>query len=299
MLLEAFSTYIRCELNYSAHTVSSYLNDLNQWADFATGGKPQTLRPADVTLADLRQWIAHLAAAGMSANTLRRKVQALRAFYRYLTLRQGLKHNPALELTMVKRAPILPAYIRPQETKHILDEPIDTDDFIATRDRLILLTLYTTGMRSSELLTLRDADVSDSRRELKVHGKRNKDRVIPFGPELAGMIGSYRRLRDATAGTTGAFFVKPDGQPLYHQLLYKIVHTALKEGGAHATKLSPHVLRHSCATDMLNDGAELTAVQQLLGHESLMTTQVYTHITYRELKLNYQQAHPRAQKKGG
>lgn len=300
MTIEAFLKYIRCELNYSAHTVSSYATDLNQWADFATGGRPESLMPMDTTTADLRQWIASVAAAGASGSTLRRKVQSLRAFFRFLMLRHGLRHNPASDLPQIKRSQPLPAYIRPEETNRILDEPVDSNDFIETRDRLIMNMLYTTGIRSSELVSLTDSNVNLSRSELKVHGKRNKDRVIPFGNELAQMINDYRHLRDTQGGgTTGSFFTRPGGDPLYRGLLYRIVHRELLQGGAHATKLSPHVMRHSFATDMLNNGADLSAVQQLLGHQSLMTTQVYTHITYRELKQNYQLAHPRALKKGG
>lgn len=298
MTIEAFLTYIRCELNYSAHTVSSYAVDLRQWADFATGGHPETLAPLDVATSDLRQWLASVAAGGATGSTLRRKAQSLRAFFRYLMKRHGLKHNPASDLPRIKRSLQLPTYIRPEDTRRILDEPIDTDDFIEMRDRLIMTMLYSTGIRASELVGLLDSNVNMPRRELKVHGKRNKDRVIPFGDELAQMIDRYRHLRDNDAGgSEGTFFTRPGGAPIYRGLLYRIVHRELLDGGAHAARLSPHVMRHSFATDMLNNGADLSAVQQLLGHQSLMTTQVYTHITYRELKQNYQLAHPRALKK--
>ncbi len=292
-------TYIRWELNYSVHTVSAYKRDLLQWADYATGGKRKELNPLDVKHSDLRQWMAHLAMDGATANTVRRKAQSLRAFFRFLMIRHGLKENPAADLILPKQSKVLPAYIRPEETRHLLDEPINRDDFIEMRNRLIMLMLYSTGMRSAELIALKDSDISLSRAELKVHGKRNKDRIIPFGIELAEMIDDYRQLRDKTTGKAQAFFVRASGEPLYRSLLYNIVHTTLKQAGAHAAKLSPHVLRHSFATDMLNNNANITSVQQLLGHQSLMATQVYTHITYRELKQNYQLAHPRALKKGG
>ena len=149
-------------------------------------------------------------------------------------------------------------------------------------------------MRRAELIGLADSAVDTSRGELKVVGKRNKERIIPFGSELREAVESYRRVRDAvTGGPTESFFVRPDGSPLYPMLVERVVRKAL-QGRAHASRLSPHVLRHSFASDMLNNGADLVAVQQLLGHESLATTQVYTHITYRDLKQNYQLAHPRA-----
>ncbi|MDE6459066.1 MAG: tyrosine-type recombinase/integrase [Muribaculum sp.] len=182
----------------------------------------------------------------------------------------------------------------------MLDAEIDTDDFNQVRDRLIVDMIYTTGLRASEVTGLLDADIDTARGELKVLGKRNKERIIPFGPELAKMIAQYRNLRASTVPPPAAdeFFVRKSGEPIYRKLVYNAVHNALS-GHTVARRQSPHVLRHSFATDMLNNGADLYSVQQLLGHQSLATTQVYTHITYRELKQNYQQAHPRALKKGG
>lgn len=299
-MLASFLTYIRCELNFSAHTVSAYTHDLQQWADFATGGAPNNLQPHDVTANDLRLWIASLAKSGDAPRTIRRKIQALRAFFRYMMRYHGMTYNPAAELTLAKTDKPLPVYVRPNETDAILNAPLDTGDFNETRNRLIIDMIYSTGLRCSEIQGLMDKDVDTARGELKVLGKRNKERIIPFGKELSDMITTYRKLRDDTVGTTAPneFFVRESGEPLYRKLIYNVVHKALA-GNTVASRQSPHVLRHSFATDMLNNGADLYAVQQLLGHQSLATTQVYTHITYRELKQNYQQAHPRALKKGG
>lgn len=299
MLIEDFLTYMRCELNYSAHTVLSYRTDLEQWREFATGGKKDDFDPLDVTTGDLRQWILHQATAGDGARTLRRKATSLRSFYKYLMRNGRIDHNPASDLILAKPDKPLPNFIRPHETESIFDEPFDRENFLETRDRLILLMLYTTGMRRAELLALTDVNVDTARCELKVLGKRNKERIIPFGPELKDMIELYRSLRlQETTEMPEVFFVRPGGFPLYPMLVERIVKAGLT-GRAHAAKLSPHVMRHSCATDLLNNGADITAVQQLLGHASLRTTQVYTHLTYRELQNNYQLAHPRAQKKGG
>lgn len=299
MLVNSFLTYIRCELNLSVHTVSSYKRDIEQWREFATGGKIDTFEPRDVTTNDLRLWVAHLAQNKASQRSIRRKVQSVRAFYRYLNKYHNIENNPAAELQLARVGKELPIYVRTGEMTDLLNEEWDKEDFISTRDHLIMLMFYSTGMRCSELETLTDVNVDTSRGELKVLGKRNKERIIPFGKEMSEKIETYRQLRDDLAGPTERFFTRPTGEPMYRKLIYNIVHRQLTEAGVHSTRQSPHVLRHSFASDMLNNGASINAVQQLLGHQSLATTQVYTHITYRELKLNYQHAHPRALKKGG
>lgn len=299
MLVNSFLTYIRCELNLSANTVLSYKKDIEQWRDFATNGNPSTFSPTDVTVSDLRLWISHLAENGIKPRSIRRKVQSLRAFFNYLMRQHGLRQNPAADLALAPVNRALPVYVRPAETNAILDSDWDRESFSDTRDRLILLMLYSTGMRCSELLNLSDAGVDTLRCELKVLGKRNKERIIPFGEELKEMITHYRTLRDCVADSPCEyFFIRENGRPLYRKLIYNVVHNAMS-GLVHSSRQSPHVLRHSFATDMLNNGADINAVQQLLGHESLATTQIYTHITYRELKHNYELAHPRALKKGG
>lgn len=301
MLIENFITYTRTELNYSPLTVEAYTLDLNQWRDWATGGNLQEFNPLDMTTGDLRQWLMHLSENGCTARTLRRKATTLRSFYRFLMQGGYIAHNPAADITLAKPPKPLPTYVKPSETAEILDSPLPVgDDFTSLRDRLVVLMLYSTGMRRAELIALRDVDVDTARCELKVTGKRNKQRIVPFGDELRDMINQYRTLRQHTTGLTRpeAFFTREDGSPFYPMLVQRIVKAALL-GHTNAPKLSPHVLRHSCATDLLNNGADITTVQQLLGHASLTTTQIYTHLTYRELKHNYQLAHPRALKKGG
>lgn len=307
MLIQSFLTYIRCELSLSVHTVLSYSVDLRQFREFITGvpqPKPPLPAPDDsfdpltVTTSDIRQWLLTIAESGVSPRTLRRKLTAVSSFYAYLQRKGMLDINPARDVEMAKVPKPLPVNLRSAEVNDIIeqDRPREEspDSFTAIRDSLIFLMLYSTGMRRAELIGLADSAVDTSRGELKVVGKRNKERIIPFGSELREAVESYRRVRDAvTGGPTESFFVRPDGSPLYPMLVERVVRKAL-QGRAHASRLSPHVLRHSFASDMLNNGADLVAVQQLLGHESLATTQVYTHITYRDIKQNYQLAHPRA-----
>lgn len=296
-MIDSFLRYIANELSLSPNTVEAYRRDLYQWRDYATCSGRYMLEPATTSVSDIRLWISYLSRRGVSQRTIRRKLQALRAFFRYMMNRHGLKSNPAEYVTAPKVPQHLPVYVKPAETEALLASEPDSDDFTAVRDRLIIDMFYSTGIRCSELLELKDCNVDAAKGELKVHGKRNKDRIVPFGEELMQMITLYRSVRDASIPScSDSFFVRKTGEPLYRRLVYTIVHRAM-EGVVHAAKKSPHVLRHSFATDMLNAGADLTSVQQLLGHSSLSSTQIYTHISYRDLKQNYQLAHPRAQKK--
>lgn len=307
MYIESFLKYLRCELNLSDHTVLAYGRDVRQWHDFAASAglvgcdvHNADPDPKMVTVNDLRLWIAFMSSEGMTQRSIRRKIQSVRAFYKFLMRCHGLENNPAADLAPARMPKTLPAFIRQDEMAHLLDDGFDGDDFESVRNHLILDMLYSTGMRVSELVGLLDVDVDVCRGELKVLGKRNKERLIPFGAEMQGLIDMYRRLRhrDASGCASGEFFVRIDGRPMHRRGVYKIVHDAL-DGRVSAQKKSPHVLRHSFATDMLNNGAEMSAVQQLLGHQSLSTTQIYTHLSYREILNNYKLAHPRAQKSGG
>ncbi len=247
-------------------------------------------------------WVVWLAQQKCSNSTVRRKIQAVRAFYRFLMTQHGFKANPASDLQLAKLSKPLPPYIRQADTAGMIDNLCDNvtgDEYTSARNALILDVLYSTGMRCSELSGLLDAEVDTVKCELKVHGKRNKDRIIPFGKELATMIDSYRQIRQRTIGSTVLMFVNRDKQRMSRSSIYYVVSRAMKTEGIHTSQRGPHVLRHSFATDLLNNGADLAAVQQLLGHESIATTQVYTHITYRDLQSNYKLAHPRASKKGG
>ena len=283
--VESFLQYLRLERNLSWRTVDLYRRDLDQWEHYVTAG-------------DIREWLMKRSAAGDAPGTLRHKVQALRALYRYLLRRGMVKSNPAAQVDLAKLPKPLPKFVREKTVDAVLDADIDTDDFTQVRDRLVMMLFYETGIRLSELIGLQDAAVDTAKRELKVRGKRDKDRIVPFGDELAQWVERYRNLRSTVKPECDNLLVTVKGKPLYPSLVYHVVHDGLAMAGG-TGKLSPHVLRHTFASVMLNSGAQLNSVKELLGHESLAATQVYTHVTLSELQHNYELAHPRALKKGG
>ena len=302
--IEMFLQYMRYELNLSACTVLSYRNDLRQLQDFLSPDSAAGFRPGSVTIGDLRAWMADLDRKGDGSRTIRRKMQAVRSFYKYLMKTGEAGSNPAAEIELAKFKVPLPSFLRAEKMDEVLDGEQaalkgEGDEYYqAVLGRIIVMMLYETGIRRAELIDLRDADVDAARGEMKVHGKRDKERIVPFGRELSDAIEAYRKLRGKVTGQDrpGRFFLRTDGRPLYPMLVYRLVHGRLEAAGA-AGKLSPHVLRHTFASVMLNNGAEINSVKEILGHESLAATQVYTHITFSELKSNYKLAHPRALKK--
>lgn len=290
MLVESFLRYIRYEKNLSTHTVLSYKNDLFQFKEFletlAPGCEMQQVAPEQV-----REWIATLSESGLSARTVSRKVSSLRSFYRYLITQSVVSGSPVKEVRVPKVRKKLPVYLRRDTMDELLDDVEYGDDFEGVRNKLIIEMFYNTGIRRAELIGLHDDDVREE--EIKVTGKRNKQRLVPYGPELAVLIADYRKARrEAGFIHPDYFFIKKDGEPLYPQLVYRVVKRALSQVCT-LEKKSPHVLRHTFASVMLNNGAGLNSVKELLGHHSLASTEVYTHITFEELKQSYNQAFPK------
>lgn len=296
-VIERFLQYLGLERNLSKGTVALYRRNLKQWCDYMCAGG-QELDVASVTMGDLRTWLMERSIQGDCPGTLRHKAQALRAFYRYLLRRGVVSVNPAAQVELAKLSKPLPKFVRENTVDSVIDAQYDGKDFVGVRDRLIIMLFYETGIRLSELIGLQDSAVDTVKCELKVHGKRDKDRIVPFGAELASAIDHYRSLRAEQCPQCGHLLVTGRGKPLYASLVYHVVHDSLSEAGG-TGKLSPHVLRHTFASTMLNHGAQLNSVKELLGHESLAATQVYTHVTLSELQHNYELAHPRALKKGG
>lgn len=294
MLVDSFLDYLRVERNYSLRTIQSYEDDLLQFEVYFTNLDAElTWTTVDVDV--VRQWVTSLMDESYTATSVNRKLSALRSFYRFLLLRGLLKQSPVQNLKGPKKKKPLPAFVKERDMDRILDEKPEADDFIGVRDHLIVETFYLTGMRLSELIGLEDKDVDLEARILKVTGKRNKQRLIPFGEELCHDFAAYVRLRNAVVPvrSSEAFFVKPNGNRMTHSLVDSLVKKRLSEVVT-LKKCSPHVLRHTFATSLLNHNANLEVVKELLGHESLRTTEIYTHTTFEELKQIYKQAHPRA-----
>ena len=293
MLKEAFLDYLRLERNYSERTIVSYGTDLREFEGYLEKTEAEldfTKVHADV----VRNWISELMDEGRTATSVNRKLSSLRSFYRFLLRRKEITVNPMLKIVGLKKKKPLPSFVREKDMNRLLDGLSFDEGFEGCRDRTILEMFYTTGMRLSELIGLDDVDVDLSARLIKVTGKRNKQRLIPFGDELAEDLLIYIKVRnDAFPDGVEAFFIRKNGKRMYPMQVYRIVKRNLSKVVT-LKKKSPHVLRHTFATAMLNDNAELRAVQALLGHESLATTEVYTHTTFEELKKVYEQAPPRA-----
>ena len=294
MLIKAFLEYLLLERNYSERTISSYGADLREFEDYLKKTDAE-LDFTKVHADHVRGWIASLMDNGKAATYVNRKLSSLRSFYRFLLRRKEVTVNPMVKIVGPKKKKPLPSFVREKDMDRLLDELSFGEGFEGCRDRIILELFYATGMRLSELIGQNDVDVDFSARLIKVTGKRNKQRLIPFGDELAEDLLIYIKVRNETLPKkeTDAFFVCKSGKRVYPMQVYRLVKRNLSKVVT-LKKRSPHVLRHTFATAMLNDNAELKAVQELLGHESLATTEVYTHATFEELKKVYEQAHPRA-----
>ena len=293
MLIETFLDYLRLERNYSERTIVAYEADLREFEDYlkkVDAGLDFTVAHSD----NVRNWMVSLMDKGRTETSVNRKLSSLRSFYRFLLKKGTVVVNPMLKVVGPKKKKPLPSFLREKDMDRLLDEVSFGEGFEGCRDRMILEMFYATGMRLSELIGLSDADVDFSAKLIKVTGKRNKQRLIPFGNELAEDLLIYIKVRnEALPQGTEAFFVMSNGKRMYPMAVYRIVKRNLSRVVS-LKKRSPHVLRHTFATAMLNNHAELRAVKELLGHESLVTTEVYTHATFEELKKVYEQAHPRA-----
>ena len=243
----------------------------------------------------IRDWMESLMDKGNTASTINKKLSALRSFYRFALKRKLVDKDPAHCITGPKKSKPLPQFLREREMDNLLDMlEWDGNNYKDVRARTILLLLYETGLRRSELVGLDDADVDFATSQLKVTGKRNKQRIVPFGTELAEALTQYKAIRDGQqTKRCGALFLNDKGERMTGMQVYSIVHKYLTAVTS-LKKRSPHVLRHTFATAMLNNGAGLESIKNLLGHESVSTTEIYAHTTFEQLKRVYKEAHPRA-----
>lgn len=293
-MIERFLDYLRCERNRSPLTVKHYGEDLAAFEAFFTaldGGLDWFTVDDDV----IRMWMESMMDRGNTATSVCRRLSAVRSFFRYAMSRGLVERDPAHGIVSPKRGRALPQYVREKEMSQLLSsDGWDLTSFRDSRARAILILLYETGLRSAELLGLRDGDVDMRACELRVTGKRDKQRIVPFGEGLRTTLQDYIRVRDAAVGApVEALFTRTDGGRLSYGTLRRIVRESLA-GVCTLKKRSPHVLRHTFATAMLNHDAGLESVRKLLGHESLATTEIYTHTTFEQLKKTYTDAHPRA-----
>jgi integrase/recombinase XerC len=291
---ESFLQYLQIEKRYSLHTVRSYLNDLDQFYSFLLSrGLPED--PVGVTSHDIRAWIVSMLENNYSTISVHRKISCLRVFYRYLRKEGILKNDPLEKVVLPKRKKSLPVFIEEEALTELLDNYSFGDGFAGIRNRTIIELLYNTGMRRSELIGLKDNDVDLSEGSLKVTGKRNKQRIIPLVKPFIARLEEYIKVRNENVETlnNGWFFITDKGNKLYDKYVYNTVNTYLSMVTT-IEKKSPHILRHTFATHMLNRGADLNSIKELLGHANLSATQIYTHNTFEKLKKVYKQAHPRA-----
>ncbi|MDD4514880.1 ribosome-associated translation inhibitor RaiA [Massilibacteroides sp.] len=296
MWIDLFLDYLNFERNYSALTIEAYKKDLAQFEDYVRNELNEEFDPVVIDSDKVRGWIAYLMSVNLSSTTVNRKLSSLKSFFKFLVRQQVVLTNPIRLMTGPKNKKPLPYFIRENEVAQILDGDQFGDDFEGVRDRLILELLYDTGIRRSELVGIKDVDIDFDKSLLRVNGKRNKQRLIPFADNLRDLMSQYLQCRDKEVGVgSGWFFVRKHGEPIYPGIVYSVVKKSLSTVPSLA-KRSPHVLRHSFATSMLNNGAELNAVKELLGHSSLASTSIYTHTSFEELKKVYH-AHPRALKK--
>lgn len=290
---DSFLDYLQYERNYSENTVARYREDIEQFCEFIQDKKNGGIAPEEADAKVIRKWVINLMKK-YAASSVNRKLSSLHSYYRFLLRRGDVLADPLRKVVRPKNKKTLPTFVREEDMNRLLDEVDFGDDYKGCRDRMIILMFYATGIRLSELIGLDDADVDMNASLIKVTGKRNKQRLIPFAAELKKELINYvdKRNREVP-NRMNAFFVREDGRPLCATVVRNMVKQNLSKVTT-AKKRSPHVLRHSFATAMLNNQAELGAIKELLGHESLATTEIYTHTTFEELKKIYNQAHPRA-----
>lgn len=289
---DSFLEYLQFEKRFSTHTLVAYTNDLSQF-NLYLSTVYEIKNVAEVNHTVVRSWIVSLMEQKIVPRSVNRKITTLKTFYKYL-LRQGIiSENPMLKIQAPKTSKRLPVFVEKEKMDTLLDTTDFGDDFDGQRNKLLIELFYATGMRLTELVHLKMTNVDMYQCQLKVLGKRNKERIIPFNSALKVEIQKYLKTRTAIGSDPDFLFVSKTGTKLYYKQVYRIVNAYLAMITT-VGKKSPHVLRHTFATHMLNNGADLNAIKELLGHASLAATQVYTHNTVEKLKSIHKQAHPKA-----
>jgi len=288
-----FFKYLQYEKRYSSHTLISYKNDLNQLIQFLSNHYPET-SVEDVNHAILRDWVITLSESGMNESSINRKLVTLRSFYKFLIQKGTIEKSPVSKLSNLKTKKSLPHFVRENDMNLLLDHDLFEDSFLGKRDHVVIEILYGTGMRLSELIELKTVKIDFVNTSIKVLGKRNKERIIPISRTLSFLINNYISLKNEAFidNDNDYLIVSNKGEKSYPMMINRIVKKYLQ--GISVDKKSPHILRHTYATHLLERGADLNAVKDLLGHQSLAATQIYTHNSLGKLKKVFDQAHPKA-----
>lgn len=292
LLTEEFIKYLQFEKRYSNHTLVAYKTDLGQFIQYMNESVG-AFEFKDVTTKQIRAWVVSLMNSEVSSRSVNRKISTLKSFYKFLMKQELATNNPVDLVIKPKVGKKLPTFVQQKNLDQLLDVGFFTNDFDGIRNKLIISLLYGTGIRLAELKSLRIVNINQKDYTIKVLGKRNKERIVPYPHSVTPVFEEYFRYRKEIDGKTDYLFLTSTGKQLYDKLIYRIVNKYLSLVTT-VSKKSPHVLRHSFATHLLNNGADLNAVKELLGHANLSATQIYTHTTFEKLKEIYKQAHPRS-----
>jgi integrase/recombinase XerC len=291
-IITHFLKHIKYEKRCSDHTVTAYQTDILQFEEYLKKTY-DFLHPQLADFQMIRSWIVSMVEAKVENRSVNRKIATLRTFYKFLLLKKIIDKDPMLKISALKTQKTIPEFVREKEMDTLLDDIEFPDDFVGVRDKLILELLYGTGMRLSEMIDLQERDIDFYNRTITVLGKRNKQRVIPINQPLVKLIQEYQNFKHSELLGNNYLIVSEKGLQAYPVMIQRITKKYLSLVTTLAKK-SPHILRHSYATHLLNNGADLTAIKDLLGHSSLSATQVYTHNSMEKIKKIYQQAHPKA-----
>ena len=294
-LITSFLEYLSLEKKYSVHTIKAYRRDLISFQNFCIESYQQE-KISDINYSQIRSWIVDLVESKVSNRSVNRKISSLKSFYKYLQKIKIIQNNPLSSHKALKTSKKIQVPFSIKEVNEVLSNIVTEDSFESTRNKLIVALFYSTGMRRTELIQLKMNSINFSEKQLKVIGKRNKERLLPLLPSVLKSMHNYIKQRDLIDTSEDYLFLTSKGNKLYETLVYRIINNYFSNVSSKLKK-SPHILRHSFASHMLNEGADLNSVKELLGHSSLASTQVYTHNSLEQLKKVYKQAHPRSTKK--
>ena len=289
MLKNKFTTYLSSEKRFSEHTVKSYTTDLTQFTSFLSAEFQIVDDISEISFQIIRTWIASLLERGISPRSVNRKISTLKSYFKFLIREGAIVENPMMKVVAPKSKKRLPVFIEEDQIASLLNEVRFEEGFVGQRNKLIIELFYVTGIRLSELINIRTSDVDFNNQLIKVLGKRNKERLIPLSSSMVDSLSNFIEKNQQNQ----FLFTNLDGKKLYTKLVYRLVNKYIGKISS-VNKKSPHILRHTFATHMLNNGADINAIKELLGHANLSATQVYTHNTIEKLKTVYKQAHPRA-----